>query len=113
MEVAPSSVSNSRVASAGGALDTLPAAVGASLPFPSQAAAVAAMAASGPPRPQDIMVLAKADLGWNGAFEVFTDIKTRVSEVVPSDRYMSQEQLVCYVYPRAEEGPANGDLEQV
>ena len=101
MEVAAASVSNSRVASAGGALDTLPAAVGASLPFP------------GPPRPQDIMVLAKADLGWNGAFEIFTDIKTRVSEVVPSDRYMSQEHLVCYVYPSPEEGPANGDLEQV
>lgn len=104
IEVAAPSVANSRVASACSALDTLPATVGACLPPQGD---------GGQPLPQDVMLLAKSSMGWQQHLEVFDDVKTRVSEIVPDERGYDPEYLVCYRYPSPEQGPANQELQQV
>ncbi|GAX80199.1 hypothetical protein CEUSTIGMA_g7637.t1 [Chlamydomonas eustigma] len=112
LDVAPLSVANSRVASSGGALDTLASVVGASLPS-ATASNGCKTAIQGLPCPQDVLVLAKVSQQWQVSLEVFSDIKMRVSEVVPSERGSAHEFLVCYCYPAPEHGPANQELQQV
>jgi hypothetical protein len=50
---------------------------------------------------------------WQVSLEVFSDIKTRVPEVMPSERNSANEFLVCYCYPAPEQGPGNQELQQV
>ena len=96
------------MASAGGALDTLPAAVGACLPPGGSSGG-----SGGPPNPQDVMLLAKCNMGWRQHLEVLDDIKARASDIVLDERSYDAEFLVCYLYPCPEQGPANQKLEQV
>ena len=111
MDFAPASVAGSRVASVSCALDTLPAAVGACLP----SASGPSRSSSPPPlpRPQDMLLLAKTSFGWQQSFEVFADVKARVSDIVPNEGGYNPELLVCYRYPSPEQGPANAELQQV
>ena len=111
MDFAPASVAGSRVASVSCALDTLPAAVGACLP----SASGPSRSSSPPPlpRPQETLLLAKTSFGWQQSFEVFADVKARVSDIVPNEGGYNPELLVCYRYPSPEQGPANAELQQV
>lgn len=131
IEVAPPSVVSSRVTSVAAQLDALGSggsgggaptcsagsSVGGAPATPAQgtgAAAEGPAAAAQPVRPQDVLLLARiCQSHWSETVEVFTDTKTRVSEIVPNDRTYQPEFLVCYRYPSAQWGPGNKELIKV
>ena len=101
MGASTASAASSRASSAGGARDAPTETEATNLP-------------SGPLRPQDVMLLARTSLGSQQQnLEVFDVVKTRVFDMVPDERGVDPELLVCFCYPSKEEGPANDALQRV